>query len=199
MSIATAIDSAFGLFKEGGKRKTERQAQRHEFRMEKLRLKAEIAKARAQSNADQAQLNLADAKSGSLFKGGWRPFIGWTCGIALFYHFLIFSLFAGFVEHWWGVEMVDVEFDEISTLVVGLLGMASIRGYEKVQERKNQLQYGGQGAAPHTASSPAPITAGQQARLEKGLARNWSVKRMAKKANLPEHVVEQWLDRRASG
>jgi hypothetical protein len=31
----------------------------------------------------QIEVNKAEAASGSLFKGGWRPFIGWVCGIAL--------------------------------------------------------------------------------------------------------------------
>ena len=30
----------------------------------------------------QLEVNKAEAASGSLFKGGWRPGIGWVCGIA---------------------------------------------------------------------------------------------------------------------
>jgi len=30
----------------------------------------------------QVEVNKAEAASGSLFKGGWRPFVGWVCGIA---------------------------------------------------------------------------------------------------------------------
>ena len=37
----------------------------------------------------QLEINKAEAASGSLFKGGWRPFVGWTCGIAFAYHFVI--------------------------------------------------------------------------------------------------------------
>ena len=60
--------------------------------------KAEQAKREIESqltehlaNIDLAQLevNKAEAASSSLFKGGWRPFVGWTCGIALLYHFLL--------------------------------------------------------------------------------------------------------------
>ena len=35
----------------------------------------------------QLEINKAEASSGSLFKGGWRPFIGWVCGFAFAYHF----------------------------------------------------------------------------------------------------------------
>jgi uncharacterized membrane protein len=31
----------------------------------------------------QLEVNKAEAASGSLFKGGWRPAIGWICGLAL--------------------------------------------------------------------------------------------------------------------
>ena len=37
----------------------------------------------------QLEINKAEAASGSLFKGGWRPFIGWTSGIAFAYHFVL--------------------------------------------------------------------------------------------------------------
>ena len=37
----------------------------------------------------QLEINKAEAASGSLFKGGWRPFVGWTCGIAFAYHFVL--------------------------------------------------------------------------------------------------------------
>src|SRR5210317_593281 len=37
----------------------------------------------------QIEVNKAEAASGSLFKGGWRPFIGWICGVAFAYHFLL--------------------------------------------------------------------------------------------------------------
>ena len=37
----------------------------------------------------QINVNAAEAASGSFFKGGWRPCIGWICGIAFGYHFVL--------------------------------------------------------------------------------------------------------------
>ena len=37
----------------------------------------------------QIEVNKAEAASGSIFKGGWRPFIGWVCGTAFAYHFVL--------------------------------------------------------------------------------------------------------------
>ena len=31
----------------------------------------------------QLEINKAEAQSGSLFKGGWRPAVGWTCALDL--------------------------------------------------------------------------------------------------------------------
>jgi len=36
----------------------------------------------------QLEINKAEAASRNMFVAGWRPFIGWTCGIALFWHFV---------------------------------------------------------------------------------------------------------------
>jgi hypothetical protein len=37
----------------------------------------------------QLEVNKAEAASGSLFKGGWRPAIGWICGLALLWSFIL--------------------------------------------------------------------------------------------------------------
>ena len=81
----------------------------------------------------QIEVNKAEAASGSIFKGGWRPFIGWVCGIAFAYHFilqptLVFILTAA------GVALPDLpEFDMGTLLPVlgGMLGIGGLRTYEK--------------------------------------------------------------------
>ena len=42
-----------------------------------------------EQNLAQMAINKEEASSGSLFKGGWRPCIGWICGIAFGYHFVL--------------------------------------------------------------------------------------------------------------
>ena len=81
----------------------------------------------------QIAVNQAEAASGSVFKGGWRPFIGWTCGIAFLYHFVLqpFMLFAIAV---WGVQLPTLpEFDmgTLLTVLGGMLGLGGLRTYEK--------------------------------------------------------------------
>lgn len=81
----------------------------------------------------QIQVNAAEAASGSLFKGGWRPFIGWTCGLAFFYHF-VGQPVAVFVMATTGTEVPPLpEFDmgTLLTVLGGMLGIGGLRTYEK--------------------------------------------------------------------
>jgi hypothetical protein len=40
------------------------------------------------------QVNAAAAQNQNLFVAGWRPFIGWVCGAAFAYHFVMQPLLA---------------------------------------------------------------------------------------------------------
>ena len=51
---------------------------------------ATIGQKHAQELAlSQIEVNKAEAASGSLFKGGWRPAVGLCCAIAFLYHFIL--------------------------------------------------------------------------------------------------------------
>ena len=83
----------------------------------------------------QLEINKAEAASGSLFKGGWRPFVGWTCGIAFAYHF-VFQPLLIFIFAYIGLETPDLpEFDVGTLLPVlgGMLGIGGLRSYEKTK------------------------------------------------------------------
>ena len=81
----------------------------------------------------QIEVNKAEAASGSLFKGGWRPFIGWICGIAFAYHFVLQPIIL-FAVTAYGLQIPDLpEFDMTSLMTVlgGMLGIGGLRTYEK--------------------------------------------------------------------
>jgi hypothetical protein len=81
----------------------------------------------------QIEVNAAEAASGSLFKGGWRPCIGWICGIAFGYHFVLQPVII-FVVALIGMEIPDLpEFDmgTLLTVLGGMLGIGGLRTYEK--------------------------------------------------------------------
>ena len=81
----------------------------------------------------QLEINKAEAASGSLFKGGWRPAVGWICAIAFGYHFVLQPLII-FVVTIIGVDIPDLPEFDMSTLLTtlgGLLGIGGLRTYEK--------------------------------------------------------------------
>lgn len=81
----------------------------------------------------QIQVNKAEAESASLFKGGWRPAVGWICATAFAYHFVFQPLIIFFIASL-GQPVPDLpEFDMVALLNVlgGMLGIGALRTYEK--------------------------------------------------------------------
>tara|TARA_R100001163_G_scaffold50272_1_gene37807 strand:- start:24 stop:425 length:402 start_codon:yes stop_codon:yes gene_type:complete len=81
----------------------------------------------------QIAVNKEEAASGSLFKGGWRPFVGWVCGVAFCYHFILQPVII-FIVSIIGVNVPDLPEFQMNTLLTvlgGLLGIGGLRTYEK--------------------------------------------------------------------
>jgi hypothetical protein len=81
----------------------------------------------------QIAVNKEEAASGSIFKGGWRPFIGWVCGIAFFYHFVLNPIIL-FVIAIIGIEiptLPEFQMNTLLTVLGGMLGIGGLRTYEK--------------------------------------------------------------------
>ena len=81
----------------------------------------------------QIAINKEEAASGSLFKGGWRPFVGWVCGVAFCYHFILQPVII-FIVSIIGVNVPDLPEFQMNTLLTvlgGLLGIGGLRTYEK--------------------------------------------------------------------
>jgi hypothetical protein len=81
----------------------------------------------------QIEVNKAEAASGSIFKGGWRPAVGWVCASAFAYHFVLQPILL-FVVALTGTQLPTLpEFDMSTLLPVlgGMLGIGGLRTYEK--------------------------------------------------------------------
>lgn len=82
----------------------------------------------------QAEINKTEAASSSLFIAGWRPAVGWTCSIALFFKFIggpLLFMIAQAVGH--PVDLPKIETEELWPLLLGLLGLGAYRTVEKVK------------------------------------------------------------------
>ena len=100
----------------------------------KAKLDHEMNMAFHEANLAQVEVNKVEAASKSMFVAGWRPFVGWTCGLALMYHFLLspllqFILRASGIE----VELPEFEFAQLSPSLMGMLGLGTLRTYEKLR------------------------------------------------------------------
>lgn len=86
------------------------------------------------SDLAQMEVNKAEAGSGSLFVAGWRPFIGWVCGMALFYQFLLspLAIWVGFMIGK-PIPKPPVLDDHLWELMFGMLGMGALRSFEKLK------------------------------------------------------------------
>jgi hypothetical protein len=83
----------------------------------------------------QVDVNKAEAQHKSIFVAGWRPFIGWTCGIALAYHFVAAPIII-FGAGWAGAEIPELptfDMDALMTVLLGMLGLGGLRTYEKTK------------------------------------------------------------------
>lgn len=86
------------------------------------------------ANLAQLEVNKAEAAHKSMFVAGWRPFVGWVCGVSLLYHFLLSPLIVfGFTIT--GVEVVlpEFEFSQLSSILMGMLGLGGLRTFEKMK------------------------------------------------------------------
>lgn len=81
----------------------------------------------------QIEVNKAEAASNSVWKGGWRPFVGWVCGTAFAYHFVVQPL-AIFGLAAYGIEvppLPDFDMGQLMTVLMGMLGLGGLRSFEK--------------------------------------------------------------------
>ena len=95
---------------------------------------AETQRMEVQQRTDMGQIavNREEARHRSIFVAGWRPFCGWVCGGAMAYHFAIFPLFGGWITQM-GFPLIDLNWQELSVVLMGMLGFGTLRSYEKAK------------------------------------------------------------------
>jgi len=87
-----------------------------------------------QADTNQTQINTEEAKSPNLFVAGWRPFIGWVCGVAFAYHFIAQPLLAFIIANAGGnVKLPTFDMQELTTVLMGMLGLGGLRTIEKIK------------------------------------------------------------------
>jgi hypothetical protein len=83
----------------------------------------------------QLEVNKTEAAHKSLFVAGWRPFIGWVCGVGFLSNFILIPM-ANFglaiAESAISIPMIDTT--QMMPVLMGMLGLGAMRTVEKVQK-----------------------------------------------------------------
>jgi hypothetical protein len=95
----------------------------------KAQYEAELRDALKGWDQQQADINVAEASNPNLFVSGWRPAIGWIGAAGLAYQYVVRPLAIG--AGWHDLPALD---SSLMELVVGMLGMAGLRTYEKIKK-----------------------------------------------------------------
>jgi hypothetical protein len=83
---------------------------------------------------EQIKVNAIEAQSDSFFKSGWRPSVGWICSIAFGLHFVVFPILNWLLMLCGQLPiLVPFQMDTLLTVLLGLLGMGTLRTVEKMK------------------------------------------------------------------
>lgn len=87
----------------------------------------------------QLEINKEEAKHESRFVSGWRPAIGWICGFAFGYHYLLYP----FIQTTVAVSGGDIsgfpvfDLSQMLPVLLGMLGLGGLRSFEKFTKSNN--------------------------------------------------------------
>jgi len=89
----------------------------------------------------QITVNQAEAASQSVFVAGWRPFVGWACGFAFVYAFilqpLIVMLLVAFKVAFDKSALPALDMSTMMPVLLGMLGLGAMRSFDKTQGNGN--------------------------------------------------------------
>lgn len=120
------------------------------FKLEELAQKGDLKKLELHvaSLNKQAEINLADAKSGSFFQANWRPAIGWVGAISLGLMYIPKALVMTIIWTWQCIVIMqnntniyqlqlpvfpDLGVTDIIGLLMSMLGVAALRSHDKLK------------------------------------------------------------------
>ncbi len=80
----------------------------------------------------QLDVNSKEAQHNSVFVAGWRPFVGWVCGLGLLYVVIIDPLIR-FLALFYGYsgDFPEINTDVTLQVLLGMLGISGMRSFDK--------------------------------------------------------------------
>lgn len=100
----------------------------------KLEMEAKLLEAATAQASQQAEINKAEAGHSSIFVAGWRPYIGWVCGMAIAWAFLLAPMLSWLLPVLGVVAVVPpLQTEFLLELVFAMLGLGGLRTFEKLK------------------------------------------------------------------
>ena len=81
----------------------------------------------------QTKINEIEANHRTVFVAGWRPFIGWVCGVAFAFHYIVMPLRLAYTD----IKPVEFDTNSLFTVLMGMLGLGGLRTYEKLKGKSS--------------------------------------------------------------
>lgn len=102
---------------------------------ERMQAKFKLMELEKSGELAQMQVNLKEAEHTSLFVAGWRPFIGWVCGLAFAWAFLLYPMLT-FAVIAFGLPvplpmLPALDLSAMMPVLMGMLGLGAMRSWEK--------------------------------------------------------------------
>lgn len=118
---------------------------------ERMAAKLKVLELEKSGELAQIAVNAQEAQHDSIFVAGWRPFIGWVCGLAFTWAFLLYPMLSFFVVAF-GLSadltlVPDLDLNAMMPVLMGMLGLGAMRSWEKkegvARERLDAVTPGG--------------------------------------------------------
>lgn len=123
-AVAPIVDKLVGLIPDSNARAKARE----EFELE-------LQRAVTRASEMQVEVNKVEAGHASVFVAGWRPGCGWLCVLGIGWSLLIQPIYvwAAIVFNLPGADMPKINTDGLFELIFAMLGLGSLRSYEKIK------------------------------------------------------------------
>lgn len=95
--------------------------------------KIELLKLSQSGELAQIAVNQEEARSSSIFVSGWRPFIGWVCGMACAWNWIGLKIVVAITTYLgYRINIAPADLGEMMPVLMGMLGLGGLRTIEKI-------------------------------------------------------------------
>ena len=98
-------------------------------------IEKQLATHLAKIDIAQLEISKQEAAHRSIFVAGWRPFIGWSCGFAMCYAYIIQPITVFILAQTGNlVDLPTLDLSEMMPVLLGMLGLGGLRSFEKYKK-----------------------------------------------------------------